>query len=195
MNDFGRIASPGIAITDRLIKRYQISEEPSDKANFTSYLGTPVYSPLELLDSKPTTGIVAGQLTSGKAPLLLRIDTALITVSQTTNIVKTPIQGRDWDVIEYIAQANFIIDVEGSIVSPFLNQFPEDDLKKLIDWLTRPEQVQVASNFLLLFGITDIVITDKKWSEKMGSRNEVPFSFTAISDRSEEIVLTTNDIP
>jgi len=195
MSILAPIASPLVAITDKVINRYVISPEPTDLTSFKSALGTPVYSPLELLDRRPNTGIVAGQLQTGNPPLLLRIDTTIITISLATNVIKTSIQGRDGTVKEYIGLEDYIIEVEGAIVSPYLNVFPEDDVKKLIDWLTRPEQVEVASDFLLLGGITNIVVTDRKISQKLGSRNEVPFSFSAISDRSEEIILTTNDIP
>lgn len=188
------ISNSLVAVGDRLIPRYIIPPEPSDPTAYKSYLGTPVYSPLELLDDKPTTGIVAGQITQGVAPILLRCDNAVLTVEIETNIVKTNIQGRDGTIKEYIGLGDFSVQCEGTIVSPYPSFFPEDDFRKLVDWLTRPRQLNIASDFLLLFGITTLVIERRKWEQIRGSRNEVSFSFTASSDRSEEIILTTNDI-
>lgn len=189
------ISNTLVAIGDRLIPRYIISPEAfEDSTKYKSYLGTPVYSPMELLDDAPNTGIIAGQITTGIAPILLRCDNSIITVSQDTNIVKTNIQGRDGTIKEYIGLGDFSIEVEGSLVSPYSNFFPEDDFRKLIDWLSRPRQVNISSDFLLLFGITSIVIENRKYPQLRGSRNEIPFSFTASSDKPEEIILNSTDV-
>lgn len=139
-----------------------------------SVLGTPVYDNLTID-------------TDGEN---LRIDTVLITVSQTKNIVKTAIQGLAGTVKEYISDGDYIIKINGIIAGEGL-EYPTDDVNTLIEILKRAEKVRVTSKFLQLFGIDDIVIEsyEMKQDEFINMQS---FEITAVSDKPIELLLNKN---
>jgi hypothetical protein len=180
---------------NRIIPRYAITPEPADETNYVSYLGTPVWSPLEFLKTSGTSldnSLGVGEA-KGNSEVLLRIDTVLMSVSQSKNIVKTPIQGRDGTIKEYISDGDFVIDIRGAIVSPYQSVYPKEDVSILEELLRLKKQIPVASEFLQLFGIDAIVAESYTISQKLGSRNEVLFEIQALSDLAEEITLNPND--
>lgn len=184
-----------VPVTDRLLPRYFVTPEPSDETSYKSYFGTPVYSPLEFLKTSGTSldnsrGV--GEA-NGNSQVILRVDTVLMTVNQTRNIVKTPIAGRNGTVKEYISDGDFLIDIQGAIVSPFLNVFPKEEVSLFIELMGLPKSIPVACEFLQLFGIDSIAVDVWDIAQKLGSRNEVPFRITALSDLAEEIILNPND--
>lgn len=190
------IPSRIIPAVNRLVPRYSFEAEPEDETTYKSYLGTPVYSPLEFLKTSGTSldNSLAVGSADGNSEVFLRIDTALIMVSQSKNIVRTPIAGRNGTIKEYISDGDFMIDIQGMIVSPFAMVYPREETSLLIELLSLPKQIPVASEFLQLFGIDSIVVEYFDVAEKMGSRNEVPFRIQAISDLAEEIILNPNDL-
>lgn len=192
MPDFD-IPSRVVPLVNRILPRYNIVPEPSDDNQYVSYLGTPVHSNLEFLKTSGTSldnSLNVGAQ-NGNSEVLLTIDTVLFTVTGTKNVIKTAIQGRKGTVKEYISQGDYIINVKGAIVSPYLNVFPEQEVRLLIELLELEKPIPVASKFLDLFGISNIVV-DPEFviSEKLGSRNEVPFEFNAVSDNPDEFELS-----
>jgi len=188
------IPSRVIPLANRLIPRYFFNEDPTEETDFRSYLGTPVYSPLEFLKTSGTSldnSLAVGE-SNGNSQVLLRIDTVLIAVSQTKNIVKTPIMGRKGTIKEYISDGDFMIDIRGMIVSPYPQYFPKDEVSLLNELLSLSKAIPVACDFLQLFGIESMVVEDFFISQKLGSRNEVPFEILALSDLAEEIILNSN---
>jgi hypothetical protein len=191
MSDFIIPPSPAVAIVDRTVQRYVFTPDPEDETLFRSYLGTPVWSPLEFMKTSGTSldnsrGV--GEA-NGNSQVLLRIDTVLHQVNQPKNIVKTPIAGRDGTVKEYISDGDYMLDIRGEIISQFPLVYPKDDVKIFIELMRLKKQIPIASDFLQLFGIDAIVVEDWGIAEKLGSRNEVPFYITAVSDMAEEIIL------
>jgi len=136
-----------------------------------SYLGTPVFDNL-LLDN-------------------LRIDTVLLDISQSKNIVKTAIQGLNGTVKEYIADGDYQIKIRGIIVSED-DSYPQADVNTLIEICKRPESIPVTANFFNLFGIDEIVIEDYSFPQEEGFLNMQRFEISAISDKPLELVLSSN---
>jgi hypothetical protein len=186
-----------VPATDRLVPRYFVAQEPADDPlpDYRSKLGALVYSNLQFLETSGTS--LDNSLNRGGSnsdnKVLLTIDTVLMAVNQTKNIVKTPIVGRSGTVKEYISDGDFMIDIQGAIVSEYPLVYPESDVKILIELLSLPKQIPVASFFLDRFGIHSIVVESWDVAEKLGSRNEVPFRIQALSDLAEEIILNPND--
>lgn len=155
-----------------------ITEDATDQVIKTSYLGTPVFSNL-IFDAEPDT----------PENFALEIDTVLMTVSMTKNIVKTPLQGRDGTVKEYISDGDYMVDIRGEIVSEQPNVYPKDLVARLVNLCRVKHQLNVSSFFLQLFSVSAIVIDDYEVAEKLGSRNSVPFSIRASSDTPIELQL------
>lgn len=179
-------------IINRLIPRYNnITPEESDGAIGISYLGTHVYSNLEFLKISGTSLDSAKSIGSsdGNSEVMLRVDTVLMAVTQTKIIIRTEIQGRKGTVKEYISDGDYMINIRGAIMSEFPNVYPREQIELLIELLTLSKAIPVASGFLDLFSITDIVVENFSVAEKMGSRNEVPFEINALSDEPIEFAL------
>ena len=191
-------------LINRLIPRYDITPEPTDDQIAQSYLGTPVYSNLEFLKvsgtSRDNSIDVNGQ--DNGAEVMLRVDTVIIEVMQTKNIVITPIQGQVTGgqnengklkifstVKEYISGGDYMINISGMIVSQYPNVFPHEEVVLLQELLNLPKAIPVASKFFDLFSISNIVVESFTVAEKMGSRNEVPFQIQALSDEPIEFTL------
>jgi len=155
-----------------------VVEDGSDPIISKSFLGTPVFSNLIFNASEDTPENED-----------LIIDTIILTVNQVKNIIKTPINNRPGTVKEYISDGDFQIDARGIIVSRENLVIPKEDVTALVNLMKVSKQLDVASNFLQLFSISSIVITDYRIAEKTGSRNEIPFKFTALSDEPIELQL------
>jgi hypothetical protein len=195
MNDFNippRIAS-GV---NRLLPHYIITPDPADETPYRSYLGTPVWSPLEFIGtsgtSKDNSTGVGGAIGKREGQVWLRIDNCLMTVTQDKIITRTQVPGRRGTVKEYIGEDDFNINIRGSIVSEYPLIYPREEVSLLIEFLRLPKQLPIASEFLQLFDIHSFVVDSYTVAEKLGSRNEVPFEIHALSDWAEEIILNPN---
>lgn len=183
------IIAAGIQAAKAKLFRPETPQE--DEAIAKSYLGTPVFAQVEIqggnyfelddVDKEnpiPYEGII--------------IQTALLVVSQTKNIITTAIQGRDGTIKEYVSRGDFMIslsgnivgqsDIDSSMVSDIGNKYPEVDTKKMIEICNVPDPITITSSFLQQFGINDVVIKDYRFSEKRGTRNEQPFQINMLSD-------------
>lgn len=187
-----------IKIPDPLAKRVNtnfiatsaaISAVKSTAANFalppvvaeesisTSYLGTPVIDNLEF-PAGSYTDLEGNTIEYGDVV----IDTVIFSVSKPRNIIKTAIQGRNGTIKEYVSDGDYVITCRG-IVSNADNVIPLDLARDLKAVFEVPQQVPIVSEYLNdLFEIFDIVIEQWDMPQVEGVRNQLPFSFTAVSD-------------
>lgn len=172
----GTIIVPQNPPVGTFIRPAQVTPEPTDDTVGTSMLGTPVYSNLIFLADPDTP-----------ENRDLRMDTILMYVSQFRNIIVTPVAGRNGTVKEYISDNDYDIEVRGLIVSEHPNVFPREEVEALKNICKLKKAVQVAGNFLEIFDISYAVITAYDIGEKLGSRNEVPFTLRMLSDDPIEI--------
>jgi hypothetical protein len=146
-------------------------------------LGNPVYSNLTfdaktyIYNDKETT---VGELV---------INSVIISVSQSKNIVKTSIQGRSGTVKEYICDGDFSISVDGQIIDPDALVYPEKRVKELVKLLNIPMELAVTSEFLLRFGIFNVVVDSYSFPQQKGSRNVQPFTLSLSSEKPLELDL------
>lgn len=178
-------------VANRILSRYTIDEEQSDEANFVSVLGTPVYSNLEFLKTSGTSADNSQAVGEqrGNSQTLLRIDSCVMVVTQTKEIVRTAIQGRNGTVKEYISDGDFMVNIRGAIMSDFPNVYPREDVELFIEIMGLKKSIPIASMFLDMFSIQEMVVENYLIAEKLGSRNEVPFEINALSDYPIEFKL------
>lgn len=160
----------------------------------TSMLGTEVFTNLSF---KAGSFIPLG----GGAPIpyeQLNIDTVLMTVSQTKNIIRTQIQGKSGTIKEYVSDGDFEIDVAGIIVSEGENTYPVEEVEALMQLFSIPDSLRVTSEFLNHFfvaspkgisGIDEVVITDFNFPQQEGIRNSQNFTCKMISDIPIELII------
>jgi hypothetical protein len=158
-----------------------------------SLFGTPVYSNLE---------IPAGQYTDLDGNVInydgVRLDTVLFDVSQERNIIRTAVSGKAGTIKQFIADGDYIINVQGLISGESFKTnsgfgvqavtgVPEEEVRKIKIICSIPKEIEVISSFLDLFDITTVVITAPIFAEKEGYRNEIFFSCSMISDKPIEL--------
>lgn len=168
-----------------------VSEE--EAFNKRSLFGTPVYSNLE---------IPAGQYTDLDGNVInfegVRIDTVLFDVSQERNIIRTAVAGKKGTIKQFIADGDYIVNCSGIITGESFKTnsgfgvqsvagVPEAELRKLRIICSVPKEIEVVSAFLDFFDITTVVITAPTFAEKEGSRNEIFFACSMISDEPIEL--------
>lgn len=151
-----------------------------DEKASVSYFGTPVYSNLKIRPFEYNN--LEGKTISIKNGI--KIDSVLITITQTKNIVTTPIQGRNGTEKEYISDGDYQIEITG-VINSQLNNYPEDDVKELVQICNAPVPIPadcLISEYLNWFGIHTMVITSYEFPQGEGIRNQQEFSISAISD-------------
>jgi len=150
--------------------------DPSDDPIATSYLGTPIYSNI-IFEADPDTPENAD----------LRLDTVLFEVNMPRIVVMTPISGRNGTVKEYISNGDYQILISGMIVSQYPNVFPKEEITALRNLVELPKSLAVASSFLQIFSVHNIVVLESRFSEVMGSRNQIAFTLNCVSDQPIEV--------
>ncbi|MCP4503693.1 MAG: hypothetical protein GY822_27510 [Deltaproteobacteria bacterium] len=169
-------------------KFYNIDDPERDAPVATSYLGTPVFSNLFFGEDEETGGSyrsLEGEQIDWEP---IEINTVLFSVNQQKNIVRTPIQGRNGTVKEYISDGDFDITIRGLIVSPDAETYPKEDVLKLVKILKVQDNLPIASRFLNeYFDITNIVVASYSLPENEGFQNVQAFEINAYSDEPVEI--------
>jgi len=117
----------------------------------------------------------------------LRINDVLMTVSQQKNIIKTPVQGLNGTIKEYIADQDYRIRIEGGFYDSNPGKYPAQSVADLIEFLKVSNPLKVSSSFLQRFSIHDIVIESYSVPEQRASRNTQLFIINAISDVPPEL--------
>lgn len=144
---------------------------------YPSFLNTAVFSDLDL-----TAISVAGQTIS------VNIPTVLFTVTQTKNIITTPIQGRNGTVKEYISDGDYKINIKG-VITNSNGKYPQFKIDKglttvndLFQMCQLNKSLTVNSWYLWQFCIYELVITDFEFPQLEGQYSSQPFEINAISD-------------
>jgi len=168
-----------------------VSENQTERK---SYLGTPVISNIEIQSGKYTT--IDGKTIEFDG---IRIDSVLIQVSQSKNIITTPIQGQNGTVKEYISDGDFFISASGVIIGESsqsgknftvknVDGYPENEVRKFIEICKIPTAIEVISDFLDYFEIRNIVIDSFSLGQQSGDRSGQPFELRMISDTPIELI-------
>ena len=191
-NDFPVIVPPsGVVQAGALAASKFFSpliEEPHDRPLDTkSYLGTPVYSSLifKALSGKDLNNL--GEDVKKIVSEPFEMTEILMSIDQTKNIVKTALNGRPGTVKEYISKGDYMIKVDGVIVNQYPLQYPERTVKALKTFLDLEQSLEVAGQLLSIFNITDIVVDDYKIKDIQGTRNQVGFTLSLLSDTEFKI--------
>ena len=119
--------------------------------------------------------------------------TAIISVKNTKNIVKTVVQGRNRSRKEYVSGGDYSISIKGVITSLYPNKFPEKDVKNAKKIFGSPEAIGVYSPFLSTLGIDGLVIKDWSVNQVKGSHNTVNYTLTADYEPSKHFVVVERE--
>jgi len=135
-----------------------------------SELGTPVFSDLIIhkQDQTEAEGI--------------HLVHCIMDVNQTKNIVKTTIQGRNGTVKEYISDGDYIITLRGAIVRTFKSNYPKEEIRIFLDLLKQNKSLKVTGEYLLQFGIYEVVVDSYRMAQETGKQNVQTFEINLSSD-------------
>lgn len=150
-----------------------------DESVKSAQLGTPVVDQVILktaIDSTADSDV-------------FKFDSVLVTVTQTKNIVKTPIQGRNGTVKEYISDGDYDISVKGIIVSTYSERSPREAIEQLVSLLKLPNEIVIECDYLAIFGISYVVVENFNFSQVEGSINQIQMDLKLISDQPVELKL------
>jgi hypothetical protein len=181
-------------------KFYDFGEEqPDDKAPVsTSYLGTPVFMNIEFIpgtykDKKGRSITYGNLLKNNDDATAFQINTVLVDVSQSKQIIKTNIQGVSGTVKEYISKGDYQVKIRGVLVDESSERYPQEQVVQLREYLDAETSIGVAGRFLNdLFDITDIVIEGYSFPQTEGAQNYQLFEITAVSDDPIELTVVGN---
>jgi hypothetical protein len=157
------------------------------------YLGTPVFANIDFIGG--TYINMAGEAIEylGGENGGFAIDSVLVSVGQSKNIVTTAIQGRNGTVKEYISDGDYKITIRGVLTSATNRNgdyYPVEEVKKLMEICKVNASVKIASRFLNdIFGVYNIVIESYVFPQEEGQYNTQLFSIDCISDDPIELTI------
>jgi hypothetical protein len=152
--------------------------EDSDEVTATTYLGTPVFSSF-VFSEVQEEGLTE-----------LDLQTVLISVDKTKNVIETPVQNRAGSVKEYISDGDYRINLSGALVSKERTVAPVEDAELLDRFCSLGQALEVGSTFLQIFDVLSVVVLDYTISERRGTRNTYDFKINMVSDNPIELDLS-----
>lgn len=118
----------------------------------------------------------------------LALGTVLVEVNQTKNIVETFIQGRaTGSVKEWASDGDYMITLRGVLLSNAQDVYPTEQVRHLRDFFRVNESLQVGSDYLANWNITDIVVKSFSIGQEEGNRSVQRFEVQAVSDYPFEV--------
>ncbi len=111
------------------------------------------------------------------------------------HIVETKLAGSDGSLVEIISFQNWALKIRGYVVdesgsfSREYGYYPAAKLKEQIKLFRKNQALKVTSEYLLLFDIHYLVLTDVKFPSMEGYENVFAYEFDAISDKPVELIL------
>lgn len=160
-------------------KNVPVKEEPISHGEL---LNTPIYENIEIkggnyqpIDSEDNIPYAGGVGSS------FVLNSVIMSISMTKNIVVTVLQGRNGTFKEYISDGDYLINLTGSLVDKY-PIYPEDKLIMLIGIVTAPKELEIANKTFTLLGIKNVVVTDFEFKQKQGFRNMIDFNINLLSD-------------
>lgn len=177
----------GFGLNALQTRLFLLKDQTQDIAKYKSTFGLPIWDQLQLVGFtyQDPNGV---DIIVGDGPgSILAIDTCLITVTQTKNIIETPIQGRPGPVFEYINDGAFIITLQGALTSNIPHTYPKDDMRKLISFMKAPSAIEVQCDYLRQFEITNLIVRDYEFPQNEGNRDMQFFRITCNSEWSFEV--------
>ena len=123
----------------------------------------------------------------------LVINDAVVGVNQAKNIVTTQLVGMKGTVKEYISDGDYSLNIVVGVVAvrdgKIVDEYPEDGLRELRSFLKENTPLSVHSEFLDIFDINKIVVTNFSAVQATES-NYQSVSISAISDEEYNVYST-----
>lgn len=178
-----KIGSPQLASEIFGYKNIQLVTE--DEINHTSVFGLPVFMPLTIDElSYPIDGKVA-RISA------LTIESCIVEINGSKEIIKTAILGRPGTVKEYITMGDYNVSIKGVLFNDKLtdNRFPKHKQQWLNEFIKAPKQISITHGILNNVGVYDLVIESFNFPATPGYENLCAFELQCVSDLPIELVI------
>ena len=123
----------------------------------------------------------------------LVVNDAVVTVTQEKHIVRTTLVGLNGTIKEYISNGDYDISITVGIVAVrdgvIVDEYPEEGIRKVKEFLDENKAVEVTSVFLSIFGIGRMVVTRFSLKQETAS-NRQTIEVRALSDEDYVIKST-----
>ncbi len=125
----------------------------------------------------------------------LVVNDAIVSVTQEKHIVRTTLVGLNGTIKEYICDGDFDISITVGIVAvdaggQIVDEYPEEGVRKVKEFLSENKAVEVSSVFLSIFGIDRMVVTRFSLKQETAS-NRQTIDVRALSD--EDYVIKSSE--
>lgn len=111
----------------------------------------------------------------------LLMESAVVEIANTKNIVNTAIQGRDGTVKEFISNGDYQVSIKGTFAFKGLD-WPRDNVALFRQFMEAGMALKITHELLNSMGIYELVITD--WSLPQSSFvNIMQYQINAVSDQ------------
>lgn len=119
------------------------------------------------------------------------LDTLLVTVERSKEIVKNSILGIEGTVKEYINKGDFIITITGTLAGENRYLYPEEKLMSLITLCNVPDSIEVNNSYLNTFwGVNKLVVESFTFSQSEKYSNIILYTLNCLSDSVENSIIT-----
>lgn len=119
------------------------------------------------------------------------LETLIINVEKTRNIVKNSVFGLDGTVKEFITSGDYIINITGTIASDNKWLYPEEELSTFIDICNIEDSITISNDYLnKIFNINNIVIESFSFAQSERFSNIVSYSLNCLSDSTDNKIIT-----
>jgi len=146
-----------------------------------SVLGTAIFSDLQFGDIFDEDGV----LIAVHRP----IDTALFSVNQVKSVIRTPINGRDGTIKEYIGMGDYQINVKG-VICGANGVYPQKDVDNLMKFLIYDQSIPITSPYLNdVFDIFEVVVMDYEVPQTEGGQSYQKFEINFVSEKPLEVLI------
>ena len=139
----------------------------------------------ELPKFMPLTLLMEGQK-KGSVDDDLILESAIVAISNTKNIVKTQIENRDATVKEYISRGDYNISIKGVFAFKGLD-WPRESVSLFRQYMELKTSIKVTHDLLNQMGIHDIVVESFDIPENTFI-NLIPYTIQAVSDEPVEFI-------
>lgn len=125
----------------------------------------------------------------------LVVNDAIVSVTQGKHIVRTTLVGLNGTIKEYICDGDFDISISVGIVAvdaggQIVDEYPEEGVRKVKEFLSENKAVEISSVFLSIFGIDRMVVTRFSLKQETAS-NRQTIDVRALSD--EDYMIKSNE--
>lgn len=157
------------------INGYSVSIEDSEEVQAyakSGHFGLPIYMPVLLEKIDGTNGD-------------LLLESAVLEISRTKNIVITDVQGRDESVKEFINNGDYSVSFSGIIASNGAS-YPKSAVVEFEKFMKAKQALPIVHELLNALGIYEVVITDYALPNSP-YLNIQEYKFNAVSDSPVEL--------